>query len=334
MTLEESYPKNLPKISVVTPSFNQGRFLEQCIQSVLDQHYPNLEFFVYDGGSTDESVGIIKQYSQYFDYWVSEKDKGQSDVINKGFRRATGELVTWLNSDDFLLPGAFTTIAEAYLQDPTHSFFFGNGLRVDENGKVKAKYCPTDMIQFNRQALLYGLNYILQPAAFIKRVNLEQVGFLDENLQYGMDTDLWLRLSVHASPMAVSGLVAASREYGTTKSLSGSFKRIEELRKIAEKYTGMPMTPGVLCYFLDTLHYFTQEHEAHFPKTFQRDLLKFWESSSNLLRQYGSGPDGTPTDDDESIQLSPQEVTLPKIPHYSYFASLLHKLANWMDSRK
>ncbi|WP_019233253.1 glycosyltransferase [Legionella anisa] len=98
---------NLPKISVVTPSFNQGPFLRQCIESVLSQNYPNLEYIIIDGGSDDDSLSIIHEFEPYLTYWVSEPDKGQSDAINKGFMKASGELVAWLNSDDYYLPGAF-----------------------------------------------------------------------------------------------------------------------------------------------------------------------------------------------------------------------------------
>jgi glycosyltransferase involved in cell wall biosynthesis len=97
---------NLPKITIITPSYNQGEFLEDTFRSVLDQNYPNLEYFVVDGGSTDNSVDIIKRYTEHFDWWVSEKDRGQSHAINKGLERATGDIVTWLNSDDFFYPGA------------------------------------------------------------------------------------------------------------------------------------------------------------------------------------------------------------------------------------
>jgi glycosyltransferase involved in cell wall biosynthesis len=322
----------LPKISIITPSFNQGRFLERCIRSTLDQDYPALEFFVLDGGSSDNSLEIIQKYAQSFDYWVSEKDRGQSDAINKGFKRATGELVSWLNSDDYLLPGALFSVARAYHQDPSCSFYFGNGLRVDEGGKTKARFYVSDRIYFNREALQYGLNYILQPATFINKKVLEKAGLLDENLHYCMDTDLWLRLSAYSNPMAVADLLAASREYGTTKSLSGSFKRIEELRQLAEKYTGMQMTPGVLCYFLDSLNNFIQGNEDHFPRTFQHDLLKFWESTANLLSQYGAGPDGTPIIERDSRQVASQIEIMSEKPKRSKVATLLRKLANRLES--
>ncbi|NVO00781.1 MAG: glycosyltransferase, partial [Geobacteraceae bacterium] len=124
-----------PKITIVTPSYNQGRFLEKTILSVLDQGYPNLEYIVIDGGSTDESVEIIKKYADRLTYWVSEPDRGQSHAINKGFERATGEIFGWLNSDDWYHPGALQAVAEAFAANPDVGAVVGAGEMVDEEGK-------------------------------------------------------------------------------------------------------------------------------------------------------------------------------------------------------
>ena len=229
--------KELPKISVVTPSLNQGRFLEECITSVIKQDYPDFEYIIIDGGSTDNSLDIIAEYRQDLAYSVSEPDNGQSSAISKGFKKATGELVAWLNSDDYYLPGAFRKVAEAYGRNPEASFYFGNGLRVDSKGLKKSRFFETETVNFNRDALLYCLNYILQPATFINASWLKKIDFLDEDLHYGMDTDLWLRLSREKMPAFVPETLAASREYGDTKTSIGSFERIEELRQIAARHT-------------------------------------------------------------------------------------------------
>jgi hypothetical protein len=291
--------KNLPKISVVTPSFNKAKFLEECITSVLDQDYTNLEYFIFDGGSTDGSVDIIKKYEKYVTLWVSEPDEGQSDAINKGFRRATGELVAWINADDFFLPDAFTVVAEAYRSNPAASFYFGDGLRVDESGREISTFFPDGRVLFNRTALVFGLNYILQPSAFINRAHLVTINFLDTGLHYVMDADLWIRLSRVASPMPISACLAASREYGATKTATGSFPRIEELRQTVEKHTGSPMTPGVLCYFLHTLHGLVKERPDIFPESFVGEVEDFWATASNLMAAYGARPDGFPIVPDE-----------------------------------
>jgi glycosyltransferase involved in cell wall biosynthesis len=286
--------QNLPKISVVTPSLNKAKFLEECITSVLDQNYTNLEYFIFDSGSTDGSVDIIKKYEKHITFWISKQDKGQSDAINKGFRMATGNIVAWLNADDFYLPDAFVTVAEAYQSNPDASFYFGNGLRVDESGDPKSSFFPDGRVLFDRQALIFGLNYILQPSAFMNRPHLVQIGYLDETLHYVMDADLWIRLSAVAPPLPVSAQLSASREYGETKTLSGSFVRIEELRQMIEQHCGVPMTPGVLCYFLDTLNRLVEEQPDVFPKSFQEDVTAFWASAANLMSRYSARPDGFP----------------------------------------
>jgi hypothetical protein len=278
--------KDLPKISVVTPSLNQGRFLEECITSVIKQDYPDFEYIIIDGGSTDNSSDIIAEYRHCLAYSVSEPDKGQSDAINKGFKRAKGELVAWLNSDDYYLPGAFMKVAEAYGRNPEASFYFGDGLRVDSKGMKKNRFFGSKTVDFNPDALLYCLNYILQPATFINTACLKRIDFLDEGLDYGMDTDLWLRLSKEKMPAFVPETLAASREYGDTKTSTGSFQRIEELRQIAERHTGQPMTPGVLLYFLDTLRRFVVQEESPFPQRFNFEVDLFSRQASHLMRTY------------------------------------------------
>jgi glycosyltransferase involved in cell wall biosynthesis len=286
-----------PRISVVTPSYNQGRFLGECIASVFRQNYPNLEFIIIDGGSTDGSVHIIKEHEANLTFWCSEPDKGQADAINKGFRMATGEVVAWLNADDFYLPDALMRVAQAYQQNSHASFYFGDGLRVDENGRSLSGFFPEGQIGFSLQALIYGLNCLLQPATFINRAKVIEIDYLDPALHYGLDTDLWIRLAQRNPPSPVTALLAASREYARTKTASGSFKRVEELRQIAEKYGGVAMTPGTLCYFLDTLHRLVQDREDVFPESYKRSILNFWSATSNLLANYGARPDGFPVSD-------------------------------------
>jgi glycosyltransferase involved in cell wall biosynthesis len=297
---------DIPKISVITPSLNQGRYLRQCIESILSQHYSNLELIIIDGGSTDESLAIIKEYEDDITFWVSEPDCGQSDGINKGFHRATGELVAWLNADDYYLPGAFQQVAEVHRLDQQAPFFFGDGFRVDESGNVISQFFPPGTLFFDRQALVMGLNYILQPSTFINRRYLDQVGNLDTNLHYGMDSDLWMRLSSIGTPCSVPATLSASREYATTKTASGSFQRIEELRQISMKHSGLDITPGVLCYMLDTLYRFTQQHEEVFPTSYLADISTFWHKTAQLLEVANARPDGFPRSfkEDSSTQSS------------------------------
>jgi hypothetical protein len=148
---------------------------------------------------------------------------------------------------------------------------------------------------FRRDALLYGLNYVLQPASFISRSALARAGLIDVTLRWGMDTDLWLRLSALGDPVPVQHVMAATREYAATKTASGMFERIEELRVIARRHTGAEITPGVLCYFLDTLHRYVEQDPAAFGDAYgRRAILPFWAETSRLLERFGASPDGTP----------------------------------------
>lgn len=285
---------NLPKISIVTPSFNHGAYLQQCIESVLSQNYPNLEYIIIDGGSQDNSLSIIQKFESNLSYWVSVPDKGQSDAINKGFIKASGEIVAWLNSDDYYLPGAFEKVLQAYQANPDAPFFFGDGLRVSEKGEVLANFFPETSLTFNRQALVLGLNYILQPSTFINRHSLNNIGYLNPELEYGMDSDLWMRLSALGEPSPIHGVLSATREYAATKTSTGLFKRIEELRRISMQHSGLEMTPGVMCYMLDTLYRFTKNNEDIFPNWYQEDIVKFWEKTGQLMTQFRAGSDGFP----------------------------------------
>jgi len=249
---------------------------------------------IIDGGSDDGSTEIIRRYEGQITFWVSEPDRGQAHAINKGLKKATGELVAWLNSDDFYLPGALEIAAKGYLENPNASFYYGNGLRVDINGSKKSEFFTGGTVCFNKGALVYGLNYILQPSTFINAKLLSKIGYLNDDLHYGLDTDLWIRLSSETDPQPLPGLIAASREYQEAKTFEGSFQRIEELRRIAEKYSGQPMTPGVLLYFLDTLHRFVEVSEGIFPLEFRKDIEQFWAKAANIMSALGAGPDGIP----------------------------------------
>lgn len=247
----------LPKISIITPSYNQGEFLESTIKSVLNQNYPNLEYIIIDGASTDNSVEIIKKFEQHLSYWVSEKDKGQTDAINKGFKRATGEIIAWLNSDDFYFPGALNLIAEMYLSNPDAGLYIGNGAVADRSGKKIRKYSH-DII-FDYETLLKGSNYILQPSTFINVKALKEVGYLDETLHYAMDLEYWIRVASKFSVMTINEELSAYRWYDNIKTKNGGLKRWVEQWHIINSYSKLQMTPGLLVEFFNVL----QEKEVN-----------------------------------------------------------------------
>ena len=179
-----------PRISIVTPSYNQVQFIEQTIRSVLLQGYPNLEYIIIDGGSTDGSVEIIKKYESWLAYWVSEKDRGQSHAINKGFARSTGEIMAWINSDDYYMPGAFTKVVEIFSHQET-MWLAGKCYQINVDGIIKPGYGrPLEEMENWFHGNLYA-----QPAVFWRRALWEKTKGVDESLQYSFDYDLWMKFS-------------------------------------------------------------------------------------------------------------------------------------------
>jgi len=218
---------NWPRITIVTPSFNQGKFLEETIQSILNQNYPNLEYFIIDGGSTDNSVDIIKKYEDKIDWWVSEKDAGQSDALCKGFERATGELLGWLNSDDLYFPSVLFKIGEIYDRDPDACIYAG-GIAIGEmgTGKIKKCSCPISPRKiFSRHGLLgFG-----QPSMFFKSEDYRQIGGLRKDLHIRMDGDIMFRLIQHNPKVViVDEVISFFRVHETSKSMIAVTRYIEE----------------------------------------------------------------------------------------------------------
>lgn len=225
---------NKPLISIVVPSYNQASFLEQCLCSILDQSYPNIEIIVIDGGSTDGSVDVINRYRDRLTYWVSEPDNGQSHAINKGFQRAQGDIVAWLNSDDVYFPGAVSLAVKRFQENPSLSLFYGNCVFIDEQGGFLRYF--TEIESWNKNRLLNYGDFIMQPTTFFLREKLQQVGYLDESLHYGMDWDLWCKLANVGNVHFERQVIAANREYGATKTSSGSWARLWELLKIQRRH--------------------------------------------------------------------------------------------------
>lgn len=182
---------NPPRISVVTPSYNQALFLERTLRSVLNQDYPNLDYIVIDGGSTDGSVDIIRRYEDHLAYWESEPDRGASHAINKGMRHATGEIVAWLNSDDVYLPGALSRVA-GYFQDPNVEFLHGQHYLIDKDDNVIRKVVVPDCHPL--RFMIFGLAMLNQDACFWSASLHRLAGELDESLQYAFDYDFFVRL--------------------------------------------------------------------------------------------------------------------------------------------
>ena len=222
-----------PKISIVTPSFNQARFLEETILSVVNQGYPNLEYFVMDGGSTDGSDEIIKKYASQLTYWESKPDRGQSHAINKGFKMATGELVAWLNSDDLLTPNALQEVAEVWQQDQRLGFIHGISELINENGNSLDKFFGSDFDLIEN--LTSSQNTVAQQSTFISRRCLENINFLDESLHMSMDWDLWLRLGARFPSKFVPRVWSKTRHWPMTKTNTQLLISGNEHLKIARR---------------------------------------------------------------------------------------------------
>ncbi len=226
---------SLPKISVITPSFNQGSFLEQTIRSVLLQNYPNLEFIIVDGGSSDESVEIIRRYEIWLADWSSEKDRGQSHAINKGLAKATGEILCWLNSDDYFLPGALLTVGRTLAADSGKVAIVGHCLKVNNDGSppslLRGRY------QGRQRLLEFWKGYEMhQPAIFWRREVFEQTGWLDESLHLTMDFDYWTRVAQRFDFTNVDRVLACANFHEAAKTGDDYAGYHLELQKRARHY--------------------------------------------------------------------------------------------------
>jgi glycosyltransferase involved in cell wall biosynthesis len=237
-----------PRISIVTPSFNQSRFIEETMRSVLLQGYPDLEYIIIDGGSADGSIDVINKYGPWLSYWISEPDRGQSQALNKGFQKASGEIVAWINSDDFYLPGALCKATCWLSQEAGIYFIYGDCKVVDDNGKginfYKGKF------YFDQDFRAYWNHYVPQPSAFFLHKILDEVGDLNEALNFVMDYDFWVRTSQRHLLYYTGEILAGFRLHSTSKSVASKRRFDPELDTAVRKYWGRPFSLSYLRYFL------------------------------------------------------------------------------------
>lgn len=221
---------NNPLVTIVTPSFNQARYLEDTIRSVLEQDYPQLEYIIIDGASTDGSVDLIRKYADRLAWWVSEKDSGQAEAINKGLARATGEIVAWLNSDDSYLPGAVSAAVSAFNENPDAVLVYGNMLAVDEHGET------LNVLRYDQLNLedLVCFQIIGQPAVFFRRETLEKAGSLDASYHFLLDHHLWLRIALQGRMLHVDEIWAAARYHAEAKNRARAAEFGREAFRILE----------------------------------------------------------------------------------------------------
>ena len=250
---------DLPAVAIVTPSFQQGEFLEETIRSVLLQDYPRLNYVVMDGGSTDASVAIIQRYAPWLSDWVSEPDGGQAAAIDNGFQRIAGDILTWVNSDDVLAPGAVWAAVDAFGRDPDAVLVYGGA---DEMTRAGDRRGPATYVrQVDRQYLVEVANAIPQPSAYFKRSAYEAAGRLDHGLHWAMDYDLWIRLSAIVPIVYLPETLSRLRIYSEAKTSSGDPAMFEEFRTVGERYGGFGLlnqmvgwiVPGLLPQALEAL---------------------------------------------------------------------------------
>jgi glycosyltransferase involved in cell wall biosynthesis len=229
-------------VSIVTPSFNQAAYLEQTICSVLEQDYPRLEYLVIDGGSTDGSVDIIKRYASRLAWWTSEKDSGQAEAINKGMARAQGEIVAWLNSDDYYLPGAVSAAVQAFEQNPEAVLVYGDMLAVDAHGQVinELKYRPLTL-----QDLLC-FQIIGQPAVFMRRSAFERAGGLAPDFHFMLDHHLWMRGAMLGGLVHVPVFWSAARYHPAAKNRAKAAQFGREAFRILDWAQSQPELASLL----------------------------------------------------------------------------------------
>jgi glycosyltransferase involved in cell wall biosynthesis len=208
-------------VSIITPSYNQAAYIERTIRSVLHQDYPSIEYLVVDGASTDNSLEIIRKYADQITQWISEPDHGQGEAINKGFVLARGEVVAWVNSDDLLMAGAVSEAVAALQSAPQAGMVYGDGILIDDQDRILdwhpyRQYDLLDLLKFN---------VLLQPAVFMRREVLDQVGLLDNNYNLILDHELWVRIAAHAPVLHVPRYWAAERTYpqAKTRALAAGF---------------------------------------------------------------------------------------------------------------
>lgn len=231
-----------PLVTIVTPSYNQANFLEAAICSVLEQDYPNIEYFVIDGGSTDDSLNIIKKYSKHIGWWVSEKDSGQADAINKGLKRARGEFVAWLNSDDLYQSGAISSAVDAFQANSQAAVVYGDAWSVNAEGS------PFNFMKSRQYTLVDLLAFciITQPAAFMRRSVLVSAGYLDPIFHYILDHHLWIRMARLAPVVYIPQTWASARYHEQAKNRRSSDGFVREAAALMEDLQKDPQYSDII----------------------------------------------------------------------------------------
>lgn len=238
------------QVSIITPSYNQARYLEATMRSVLEQDYPEIEYIVVDGGSTDGSADLIRKYADRLAWWVSERDQGQTDAINKGFARATGDILAWINSDDTYQPGAVKEAVAYFQAHPEIGMVYGDANYIDEHGRVIGRF-PAAQTDYRR--LRQGYVHVPQQSAFFRADLWKQVGPLDPSFYFAMDYDLWVRLASVAPLHYYPRLWANFRLHSDAKTVAADDRCWPEMLRVHRRLGGSTFAPIVFKYYLRKL---------------------------------------------------------------------------------
>ena len=267
---------NFPKISIITPSYNQGSFIEKTIQSVLSQDYPNIEYIIIDGGSTDNTIEIIRKYDKWITYWESEPDRGQSHALNKGFARATGDVFAWINSDDYYEHCSINKVMKLFVNSEI-MIVNGNCMMHDTHSN-KTFLDKAGEITTSRM-LRYWTPFFCppQPSIFFRKQVWQEVMPLNEKLNYTMDLDLWLKMSLKYKFTYYNALLSHYLIHQTSKSGSedGFIKFIPEWRKAALKYVFKSSVKTQFLFWIDFLKK-KKHQDQKFTKSLKKILTNFW----------------------------------------------------------
>lgn len=277
---------DLPLVSIVTPSYNQGQFLEATICSVLEQDYARLEYIIIDGGSTDDSPQILSRYANRLAYWESQPDRGQAHAINKGLRRAEGDILGWLNSDDLLLPGVVSQAVDIFARHPEVDVVYGRLERIDASGGLlPTPLLPKDRADFELSQVLSEC-VVNQPGSFWRRSIMEQVGLLDEQLHYSLDYEYWIRLALAGAHfMHLLDAVARFRLSSGSKTVGQTAVMAQEQLRVLEALASRPDLPGRLGWTPEQVRRRARRTRARFRlQAFYGSLkLHQWKNSAGWL---------------------------------------------------
>ena len=275
--------RDWPMISIITPTYNQGEYIEETILSVIEQNYPNLEYIIIDGGSSDKTIEVIKKYEQHISYWISESDRGQADAINKGLNICKGDIIGWLNSDDLLEPEALLNISDKFIDFNTPLLIAGSGVCFDDQGIVwQPDRLSGDLYaqEYTKLMLLQCWKYSLhQPSTYWNRALMDEIGNLNDSLHFAMDLEYWLRVIDNKIPIyKFDASLSKFRVHNTSKTNNEEHRLHQDLLTLAECHLSEP-----------DLKKYTRKHVIHFgcykavrkiiqKRVAERRLFTWWQA--------------------------------------------------------